>query len=198
MSSMNRRKIANMIDLSRSTQYVAAVKSIVLAHFKKIKNELIQEFKTHPVTIEIEGGPHAKNSSGTLGGNGNLFSFIGFNEGDRPTRAIYTKLESITLGKTIITRDGRSSTTVTYPTANDIFDVTPMPWAQGRSWAKGIESGISGLGLYLNKKDVGRSGSGIQRHSQSLGGKFRNTQYISKMIKDFERKILTLDGIRVG
>ena len=198
MSSINRRKIERMIDLSRSTQYVAAVKSIVLVHFKKIKNELIEEFKTHPVTIEIEDGPQARNSSGTLGGSGNLFSFIGFNEGDKPTRPIYRKLESIALGNTVITRNGSSRTTVLYPTASDIFNVTPMPWAEGRSWAKGIESGIPGFGLYLNKKDVGRSGAGIQRQSKSLGGKFRNTQYISKMIKDFERKILTLDGIRVG
>jgi hypothetical protein len=194
MSSINRRKITKMIDLSRSTQYVTALKHMVLIHFKKIKSELIEEFKTHPVTIEIEAGPQARNSSGTLGGNGNLFSFIGFSEGDKPTKPIYSKLESISLGSTIIMRDGRSRTTVKYPTAGDIFNVTPMPWAEGRSWAKGIESGIAGLGLYLNKKDTGRSGAGIQRHSESLGGKFRNTQYISKMIKDFERKILTLDS----
>lgn len=187
-----------MIDLSKSTQYVTKLKSIILVNFKKIKNELIDEFKTHPVTVEIEAGPQARNTSGTLGGNGNLFSFIGFNEGDKPTKVIYSKLESITLGSTIIMRNGSSRTTVIYPTADDIFNVTPMPWAEGRSWAKGIESGISGLGLYLNKKDTGRSGAGIQRHSKSLGGKFRNTQYISKMIKDFERKILTLDGIRIG
>ena len=198
MSSISRQKINRMIDLSKSTQYVTKLKSIILVNFKKIKNELIDEFKTHPVTVEIEAGPQARNTSGTLGGNGNLFSFIGFNEGDKPTKVIYSKLESITLGSTIIMRNGSSRTTVIYPTADDIFNVTPMPWAEGRSWAKGIESGISGLGLYLNKKDVGRSGAGIQRQSKSLGGKFRNTQYISKMIKDFERKILTLDGIRIG
>ena len=68
-----------MIDLSRSTQYVAAVKSIVLAHFKKIKGELIEEFKTHPVTIEIEAVPQSRNMSDTLGVSGNLLSFIGLN-----------------------------------------------------------------------------------------------------------------------
>jgi hypothetical protein len=198
MSGINRQKISRMIDLSRSTQYVTALKSIILVNFQKIKNELIQEFKNHPVTIEIEGGPDAQNISRTLGGKGNLFSFIGFNEGDKPTRVIYDKLESITLGSTIIMKDGGSRTTVMYPTADDIFDATPMPWAEGRSWARGIESGISGLGLYLNKKDIGRSSAGIQRKSKAQAGKFRNTKYISKMIKDFERKILTLDGIRIG
>lgn len=183
-----------MIDLSKSTQYATALKSIILVNFQKIKNELIQEFKNHPVTIEIEGGPDAKNISGTLGGRGNLFSFIGFNEGDKPTRVIYSKLESIALGNTIIMKNGNSRTTVMYPTADDIFDVTPMPWAEGRSWARGIETGISGLGLYLNKKDTGRSSAGIQRKSKAQTGKFRNTKYISKMIKDFERRILTLDS----
>lgn len=194
MSGINRQKISRMIDLSKSTQYATALKSIILVNFQKIKNELIQEFKNHPVTIEIEGGPDAKNISGTLGGRGNLFSFIGFNEGDKPTRVIYSKLESIALGNTIIMKNGNSRTTVMYPTADDIFDVTPMPWAEGRSWARGIETGISGLGLYLNKKDTGRSSAGIQRKSKAQTGKFRNTKYISKMIKDFERRILTLDS----
>ena len=49
---------------------------------------LVKQFKTHPVTIEIDGGPLARNSSGTLGGYGNLFSFIGFSSGSDPTAII--------------------------------------------------------------------------------------------------------------
>ena len=52
--------------------------------FKKIKNELIKEFLSDPVTIEILQGSGGTNISGTLGGVSNLFAFIGFSSGEQP------------------------------------------------------------------------------------------------------------------
>ena len=49
------------------------------------KINAIERFENHPVTLEIEGGPNASNLSGTLGGYGNLFSYIGFSAGENPT-----------------------------------------------------------------------------------------------------------------
>ena len=43
---------------------------------EKAHARLVDEFVNHPVTKEIEGGVTASNQSGTLGGYGNLFSFI--------------------------------------------------------------------------------------------------------------------------
>ena len=60
----------------------------VVKAFEKIKREMILEFMNHPVTREILGGPNASNESGTLDGYGNLFSFIGFNEGEDPIEII--------------------------------------------------------------------------------------------------------------
>ena len=40
------------------------------------KRVMLAEFDAHPVTKEIKTGPDAQNSSKTLGGYGNLFSFI--------------------------------------------------------------------------------------------------------------------------
>ena len=50
----------------------------VQRRFNAAHKKLLNEFETHPVTREIEGGPDATNTSGTLGGSGNLFSFLGF------------------------------------------------------------------------------------------------------------------------
>ena len=50
------------------------------------KFNLIQNFANHPVSTEIAAGPNAGNSSGTLGGYGNLFSFIGFSAGQDPVK----------------------------------------------------------------------------------------------------------------
>jgi hypothetical protein len=67
---------------------------IVQDRFNKIKNELIQEFLNHPVTQEIKAGPNTTNISGTLNGKGNLFSFIGFYEGDDPIQDILNNSEA--------------------------------------------------------------------------------------------------------
>ncbi|MBY9002170.1 MAG: hypothetical protein KGD64_14720, partial [Candidatus Heimdallarchaeota archaeon] len=82
---------------------------------------------------------------------------------------------------------------VNMPTAEDIFAVTPMPWASGRSWAKGIESGISGLGFLLRKtSSKSRSGQAIQSGVKVRGGKFKNTPYISSLIIKYSKKFSEL------
>ena len=52
-----------------------------------------------------------------------------------------------------------------------------MPWAKGRSWVRGVEYGMSGIGQYMySNKDFSqsRSGSAIQNKGKLRGG----TEYI--------------------
>ena len=51
---------------------------IVKDSYLENKDKFMEDFDNHPVTQEIEGGPSAKNTSNTLNGIGNLFSYIGF------------------------------------------------------------------------------------------------------------------------
>lgn len=176
-----KKEISRMVDLRTSFEYIKGVKAIVTVEFEKLKEELIRAFNGHPVTVEIEGGPKTSNTSNTLGGVGNLFSFIGFESGDNPTQPIRMALDGIALTSIIISRDGSSRSHIIYPTADDIFRMTSMPWAEGRSWAQGIEQGMPGLGKYL-RKDSGRSGGGIQADNQVRGGGFSNTSYILSLI----------------
>jgi hypothetical protein len=163
--------------------------------FDKIKQEMLEEFLAHPVSIEIEGGPHAENSSGTLDGYGNLFSFIGFNEGDSPLEPIVELLQStrIELGSET---DTGFLMKIFVPSKEDIFSVTPMPWASGRSWAEGIERGISGFGRYLKTDSVNssRSGGGIEVQSVIRRGKFKNTPYISALINKYAKKFQQINN----
>jgi|TARA_R110002020_G_scaffold375166_1_gene586377 hypothetical protein len=158
--------------------------------FKEIKAEMIKEFLSHPVTQEIMEGPNAPNLSGTLGGASNLFAFIGFNAGDQPVAPILERLEAVDI---IYNKEYREkgigvSFNVFLPTAEDIFSITPLPWATGRSWAEGIERGISGLG-YLLRKSGGRSGAAVQsRVSKVRGGRFQNMPYMSSFIKRYKKR----------
>ena len=167
-----------------------SVRSLVLKRFKEIKDEMIREFEMHPVTIELDGGPSASNASGTLS-TGNLFSFIGFTDGDKPTEVIRRELMSSDVSVRR-SQKGHFSINFDIPDKEDLFDKTPMPWATGRSWLKGIEHGISGLGRYLYG-DFGaksRSGAAIQtKNSLGSGGKFRNTSYMSAILFNARRKL---------
>ena len=81
---------------------------------------------------------------------------------------------------------------VSLPTAEDIFMVTPLPWASGRSWAEGIERGLSGLGYLLRKSD-GRSGAAIQSRVKKVrSGRFQNRPYISSLIKRYRKRFENL------
>ena len=158
--------------------------------FKELKAEMIKEFLSHPVTQEIMEGPSAVNISGTLGGVTNLFAFIGFDAGEQPVRPILDLLETthIIYNKEYTERGIGVSFNVFLPTAEDIFAITPLPWATGRSWAEGIERGISGLG-YLLRKSGGRSGVAVQnRVSKVRGGRFQNTPYMSSFIKRYKKR----------
>ena len=181
--------------LQKDPTYLKTQNDYIKERFEKIKDDIIKEFDEHPVTVEIKGGIYAENISGTLGGITNLYSFIGFDENTDPTAPIRELLLSSKY-RIINSSNGMSSQVMfEIPTTKEIFDVTPMPWATGRSWARGIESGISGLGYYLKKVKNSRSGLGVQSSTSKVrsGAVFRNTKYISDLIRRFESRLKDLN-----
>ena len=179
------RDVQSIIDAQTPKLLRVPFEKTVQEKFETLKNQMINEFLNHPISQEISEGPQASNSSGSLGGYGNLFSFIGFEEDDEPLKPILEKLQ-----ETNFKYSGEVASGVKFsillPTAKEIFEVTPMPWASGRSWAKGIETGISGLGFYLKLKTKNsRSGEGIQTSVKANTRRFKNQQYISLLINKY-------------
>ena len=160
--------------------------------FDKLKTQMIDEFLNHPVSVELAAGPSAGNISGTLGGVSNLFAFIGFSQGDDPLVPILKVLQSTSFRQVDIIKKNRNvgiNYLVDFPEPNAVFSVTPLPWATGRSWAKGIESGLSGLGYLLRKSSASsRSGVAVQSKKRVRGGKFQNVPYISSLLKKYKTK----------
>ena len=168
----------------------------------RAKNIAIKEFNNHPVTRELRGGPEAQNVSNTLGGRGNLFSFIGFMSNDDPTRIVERAILDSRLNRTpSIRRVGKSSTfTVTFvatvPSKKQLGAITPMPFEKGRSWLTGIERGISGLSYYIYNKVKGikgsRSGKAIQsKHPYMSGLRYKPTSYISPILNNLRKRLIT-------
>ena len=187
MATLN---LQSEINKKLAPQVRPEIRKLFQRSFQKKKNEMIAEFLNHPVTIEIKGGVNSTNISGTLGGgSGNLFSFIGFDSNDDPIEPILRILEQISFDY-LNTSTKRINYRINLPSAKEIFAATPMPWATGRSWAKGIETGISGLGFYLRKETPNsRSGLGIQSplKVRKKGVKFNNISYISALIKKYKK-----------
>lgn len=163
-------------------------KKIIRPAFQKIKNKMISDFLNHPVTLEIEGGIKSSNISGTLQNITNLYSFIGFQSGDRPIEPILQKLQETRLVYVKSTTN-RIIYSVEIPDRKEIFAVTPLPYQNGRSWAKSIETGLSGLNFYINRESsISRSGLGIQTDKKVRSVRFKNTKYISDLLNRYQKE----------
>jgi hypothetical protein len=195
MATFNSKKFDKDIAASlrgkaiKEKAYLVAKQRAERAH-----KEMMEEFDAHPVTQEIVAGDNAANLSGTLGGYGNLYTFIGFHQGTRPTSPIRDYLKET--GK--IFREPRTIKQVrsvefrfklNTPRQKIIENLTPSPW-EGRSWTRGIERGITGLGHYMYSQNnpASRSGSGIQKSNKLRTMAFRPVQYMTSILENFYKK----------
>jgi len=153
-------------------------------NFEKIKRDFISEFLTHPVTKAVEGS----GSSFGLLSYGDLRSFIGFSPGENPIAPIENILQNGMFVKYVnFNRRGVAKFFINVPSEEEIVEASPMPWAGGISWAKGIENGIPNFGKYLNRQGLSssRSGEGVQVKNDIRKSKFNKTPYIFKMLKKY-------------
>jgi len=186
------------VDRPNSSRMGMALRRVIEPKLEQRQKELSVKFDSHPITVELSAGPRASNVSGTLGGYGNLYSFIGFSEGQRPTDVISRIFkEKIKFKVRRAGTTGKYKVTFYIPSADEIYNLTPIPWMTGKSWAKAMEEGgLTNLGQYLFSSTgfgVSRAGTGIQAKNRSSGVSFSRMPYIGKLIKDFKTSLLRLD-----
>jgi hypothetical protein len=186
--TINKKLIQKEIFKNRAVQKM--VRDIAQKEVEKEKALFKQDFESHPVTQEIDGGESASNVSGTLGGYGNLFSFLGFNKGANPTTPVKFLIQSISLGKNVRISSSGFQLKVNIPSKEQFGAVSKMPWEGGRSWLLDVERGISGLGAFLYGRFISsRSGGGIQSKYNYSNRRFRNVKYFSEMYSKFLRRL---------
>jgi len=164
---------------------------IVNIEIEKQKLILLSDFAAHPVTQELQAAENATNISSTLGGYGNLFSFIGFFKGTDPISPVLALLNTISLKKNGVKfSNGVYQFKISVPSKEELGAVTRMPWEAGRSWLFDMEKTISGLGSYLYAaSEASRSGTGIQTKNKSFSRSFRGVKYFNTMYNKFLKKI---------
>ena len=186
--TINKKLIQKEIFNNRAVKKM--VRDIVRKEVEKEKALFQQDFESHPVTQELDGGENASNISGTLGGYGNLFSFLGFNLGANPTAAVKFLIQKITLDRNIQATGNGFRVRVNVPSKDEFGAVSPLPFEGGRSWLLDIERGISGLGAYLYGSFASsRSGTGIQSKYNYSNKRFRNVKYFSGMYTKFLKRL---------
>lgn len=185
---INKKLLQEQIFKNRSVQKM--VRSIVEKEVEKQKLIFKQEFESHPVTQELDSGENSSNISGTLGGYGNLFSFLGFNNGSNPTSAVKLLIQSIFLDSKVQIDGNIFKFKVNVPSKEEFANVSRLPWETGRSWLLDVERSISGLGAYLyGRFQKSRSGSAIQNKYNYSNRVFKPIQYFGKMYEKFIKKI---------
>ena len=176
--------------ISSNKEYQAEVKAIVKEQFEERKTQLIENFDSHPVTQEISN-PNSANISNTLGGYGNLYGFLGFQEDD-PTLPVKEILSEKTKVNAVSIRKEEVTLKFTVPDLEDFDSVAALEW-DTKNWVKGIEKGISGFQSFMAKA-AGRSGKGIQikgKVKPFTGGanRFQNTKYMTDLINKFKSSL---------
>jgi|TARA_R110000824_G_scaffold208421_1_gene394204 hypothetical protein len=192
--SYNMKKIATKI--AKSKVFTRASLKNAEKKYGIEKKKLLQRFDAHAVTQEIEGGVSASNLSNTLGGRGNLFTYIGFQRGTNPVAEVQRVL--LTSGE--VKRSGQKSKAASggkriqlsfrasIPNVNLLKSASPMPFQGGRSWLFDVETGISGFNYYMYKRfNRGRSGMGLQSKTPVKTGSYKppSNGYIRKLLAQF-------------
>jgi hypothetical protein len=170
---------------------------LVTTLFVKEKARMLAAFDAHPVTRELRGGTNASNITGTMQ-RGNLFGFIGFSSGSDPISSLRDALQKINIRpKFERSKTGEVIYMIDIPEPEKLYEVTPSPWAKGRSWLQGVEHGMSGLGRYLDTESPhSRSGGGIQSKHITHGGAFTGVTYITNggILTEFANRLTKLSS----
>lgn len=184
-------------DSIKSTRFKGLATRAATTRFVFAKSAMIEAFNEHPVTQEIEAGTTAQ---GGLLSKGNIFSFIGFNQGDEPTEKLRSYLESNVRMETSpkFIQNQRNVVyqfNVRVPNLNDIYSNsqfrTPDNWSTD-SWPALIEKGINNFSYYVfllvgNFSSGSRSGTGLQNTKSKNGsaGKALGIPYLSDVLSRF-------------
>lgn len=151
------------------------------------KDQYLSEILEHPISKEIAGGQDATNISNTLNGEGNLYTFIGFDVGDKPIEDLIKVIERNTKLQKSKIKNAVFNFQVNTPSIEELRSYTPMPFEAGNSWLKGIEKGISGFSNYLYGLLflTSRSGRAIQSKNKIRRTSYKPTKYFSVLYKNF-------------
>lgn len=202
-----------ILESIKGTEAERVIRQRALETAEKVVDEAVikmqRDFENHPITREIDNGVASPNISRTLKGGDspeNLYSFIGFDEGDNPTQPIREMLDQPkTMGiKPKLAEQPyfwKKSARISYQYSVDypriprkVISETKISWLNNVSWVTQIEDYIPGFRKFLSgfSFKTSRSGGGIQVKSDVTRAEFKAPKngYLSGIFDKF------MDNIR--
>ena len=82
--TVNAKQLLKELTVDNDRAMGQTIRNYVAPKLDQKQERLIKNFKADKITIELKAGPTGSNTSGILGGYGNLFSFIGFSAATDP------------------------------------------------------------------------------------------------------------------
>lgn len=192
MAKIDKKLLREEVLRSKKKDLASQAYKIAANILEEKKKIYIKNIKNHPVSKELQDGPDADNSSKTLDGPGNLFSFIGFSRGSSPLDIVISEINNNTSIKERRTDKEDFEFLIETPNLEELESITPMPFEPGNSWLKGIEKGISGFSNYIyGLFNNSRSGRGIQSKNKVRKVNYKPVKFFSilynQFIKSFNR-----------
>lgn len=178
-------------DLKNSKQLRNLAIGAAAKKMEGAKKKMLQEFEEHEVTKSIEN----KTNTSLLGGEANMFEFLGFEQGSNPIEVVRKQLSSFKVSRTPVVKVTNAyeiyyEFRVSYTSLDDIYSNTPLPWGGGRSWVKAVETGgVSNFNYTLRKINSGRSGTAIQSKNITRNFNYKPTGYITDIMNKFRNDI---------
>ena len=201
MARINSKSLSKRVSDQAAPQLRPLVEQRAKQMHDEATREFWQEFENHSVTRELDGPTPENNPNytNTLDGRGNLFSYIGFNQGRQPIEELREVLRRkmgpprIRIRKRIFgsTFEIRTNT----PTKENVEQdpSTVIGRYTGRSWLHAVRKGLAGFGHYFFtlKRTLPNSAStrALQFTQRLKSGTHRPISYLSPLLRTFRKRI---------
>ena len=203
---LNTRLFRQQVSQRLVKQGGSMVDDAIKKNFEEKKAEFLEAFDDHEVTKELQAASTNPMMGSSFIPKGNLFSLIGFDNGDKPTDGLRNYLnKSIKLnlkqkrlkienGKIVIETPVQIPTLDDLDKAREVVSATP-DWVSGRSWITLLQKGITGFGQFvatlLASPDPSRSGGGLQHKglNPQLSGSVGPIKYVNQLLAEFKASL---------
>lgn len=152
------------------------VYNIANSTFINEKQEFIEDIEKNQITKSLQAGAETpKTYEDPLMSYGNLYSFIGFDlQNSDPTVPVLNllkddiKLKRTSAGARYDSNKIKYEFPLQYPSTEELYNESPMPWGTSKSWLISVEEGLSNFNNYLFATFNGETKN--FKNSRSTGG----------------------------